>query len=102
MTLLPTDEVDRALAEGSAWRREGAELVRERRGRDFVDSMSFVTAVALLAQRADHHPDIDIRWNVVTLRLSTHSAGGLTDKDLSLSRAIDALDDPGIRDSADR
>ena len=45
-----------------------------------------------LAEAADHHPDIDIRWNTVTLRLSTHSAGGLTDKDLSLAAEIDALD----------
>ena len=44
-----------------------------------------------LAEAADHHPDIDIRWDTVTLRLSTHSAGGLTDKDLSLAAAIDEL-----------
>jgi 4a-hydroxytetrahydrobiopterin dehydratase len=55
---------------------------------DFVGSMRFVTRVALLAERASHHPDIDIRWNRVTLELSTHSEGGLTEKDTDLAEAI--------------
>jgi 4a-hydroxytetrahydrobiopterin dehydratase len=46
--------------------------------------------VGALAEAADHHPDIDIRWNAVTLRLSTHSAGGITEKDLALAAVIDA------------
>jgi len=50
-----------------------------------------VNSVALLAEKANHHPDIDIRWNAVTLTLSTHSAGGLTEKDFSLAKAIDGL-----------
>jgi 4a-hydroxytetrahydrobiopterin dehydratase len=53
--------------------------------------MGFVASVALLAEKANHHPDIDIRWNKVTLKLSTHSDGGLTDKDMNLAKAIDAL-----------
>lgn len=58
---------------------------------DFVASMAFVTAVALLAEKADHHPDIDIRWNRVALTLSTHSQGGLTEKDVELAVQVDKL-----------
>jgi len=69
--------------------------VTTRRGEDFADSLAFVNAVGALAEDMDHHPDVDIRWNVVTLRLSTHSAGGLTRKDLELARRIDALSGSG-------
>ena len=58
---------------------------------DFVEAMGFVTRVALVAEKAFHHPDIDIRWNKVTLRLSTHSEGGLTEKDLELAERVDGL-----------
>ena len=57
------------------------------RRRDFAGALAFVNAVGALAEAADHHPDIDIRWDTVTLRLSTHSAGGLTEKDLALAAA---------------
>lgn len=56
---------------------------------DFIGAMAFVNATALLAEKAFHHPDIDIRWNEVTLTLSTHSEGGLTQKDVDLAAAID-------------
>lgn len=59
--------------------------------KDFVAAMGFVQSVALLAEKADHHPDIDIRWNRVTLTLSTHSAGGLTEKDFALAALINSL-----------
>ncbi len=53
--------------------------------------MGFVVSVGLLAEKANHHPDIDIRWNKVTLVLSTHSAGGITEKDIALAREIEKL-----------
>jgi 4a-hydroxytetrahydrobiopterin dehydratase len=53
--------------------------------------MKFVDAVALVAEQVQHHPDIDIRWNKVTLALTTHDAGGLTEKDFALARKCDAL-----------
>jgi 4a-hydroxytetrahydrobiopterin dehydratase len=56
---------------------------------NFVEAMSFVTRVAILSEKANHHPDIDIRWNRVTLVLTTHDEGGLTDKDSDLASAID-------------
>jgi 4a-hydroxytetrahydrobiopterin dehydratase len=83
--------VDRALAEGLGWRRDGNEIVKTWTGKDFAEALSYVNGVGALAEKANHHPDIDIRWNKVTLRLSTHSAGALTQKDLDLARAIDAL-----------
>jgi len=92
--VLDDQAVDDALAAGIAWERQGAQLVKTRRGRAFGDSLDYVNAVAALAEEMDHHPDIDIRWNVVTLRLSTHSAGGLTALDLELARRIDALASP--------
>jgi 4a-hydroxytetrahydrobiopterin dehydratase len=91
MEVLDPAAVDGALAGGMAWVREGDELVRTRRGKDFADSLSFVNAVGALAEELNHHPDIDIRWNVVTLRLTTHSEGGITHLDLDLARRIDAL-----------
>lgn len=79
---------------GLQWRREGDELVRELTFADFAGAMEFVNAVAQAAEAAGHHPDITIRWNRVALTLSTHSAGGLTQLDLDLARAIDALVPP--------
>jgi 4a-hydroxytetrahydrobiopterin dehydratase len=97
VSLLDPAEVDAVLAaERLAWERHGAELVKVRRGRDFADSLTFVNAVGALAEELDHHPDVDIRWNEVTLRLSTHSAGGLTRLDLELARRIDGLSPPSV------
>jgi len=88
--VLSHDAVDAALP-ALQWTRDGDELVRVVKKRDFADALAFVNAVGDLAEAADHHPDIDIRWNTVTLRLSTHSAGGLTAKDLALAEQIDRL-----------
>ena len=90
MDLLDPATVDAELA-GGDWHRRGSEIVLVRRGRDFADSLAFVDAVGALAEAMDHHPDIDIRFHTVTLRLCTHSAGGLTRLDLELARRIDAL-----------
>lgn len=57
---------------------------------DFLAAMAFVNAVACLAEDAQHHPDIDIRWNKVTLALTTHDEGGLTTRDFDLARRADA------------
>jgi 4a-hydroxytetrahydrobiopterin dehydratase len=73
------------------WKWNDSEISKVYELKDFVHAMGFVNSVALLAEKANHHPDIDIRWNKVTLTLSTHSAGGLTEKDFSLATQIDAL-----------
>jgi 4a-hydroxytetrahydrobiopterin dehydratase len=90
MERLQHADVDRAIA-GLDWQREGDELVKVANRGDFAGALAFVNAVGALAEDANHHPDIDIRWNTVTLHLSTHSAGGLTTKDVDLARAIDAI-----------
>lgn len=90
--ILDPDAVDAALTgRAIGWRREGNELVKVLRRPGFAGALAFVNQVGALAEAADHHPDIDIRWDTVTLRLSTHSAGGLTEKDLSLAAQIDML-----------
>ena len=91
-TVLSPAEVDATLEEqGIAWEREGDQLVTVVTLHDFAASLAFVNAVGAAAEAANHHPDIDIRWNKVTLVLTTHSAGGLTVLDLALAAAVDRL-----------
>jgi len=87
---LSNDAVDAALVKLS-WRREGDELVKEVTRSDFVEAVRFVDALVPVAEEANHHPDVAISWNKVTLRLSTHSAGGLTQRDLDLAARIDQV-----------
>ena len=90
---LADDELDRRLAELPQWRREEpAAIVRDLRFADFAAAIAFVNRVAELAEAANHHPDILIYdWNHVRLTLSTHSEGGVTEKDLALAGQIDEL-----------
>jgi 4a-hydroxytetrahydrobiopterin dehydratase len=86
------EEVDAALAEqGLLWERVGDELVTTVELHDFAAALAFVNAVGAAAEAANHHPDIDIRWNKVHLVLSTHDSGGLTVLDLALASTIDRL-----------
>lgn len=80
-----------ALVAVPEWKRNGAVIARTFQFGDFPAAMNFVNAVAALAEQARHHPDIDVRWNRVTLALTTHDAGGLTEKDFALARQCDAL-----------
>ena len=73
------------------WIRKGATISRTFQFRDFATAIEFVKAVAELAERAAHHPDIDIRYNKVTLALTTHDEGGLTEKDFEIASKIDQL-----------
>lgn len=75
----------------NGWENTGHALVREFVFSDFAGAMAFVNRVAQIAEQNDHHPDIQIRWNKVTLTLSTHTSGGLTEKDFRLAGAIDSL-----------
>ncbi len=77
------------------WERDGDSLVKRVKRPSFRDALDFVNRVGELAEQRDHHPDIDIRWNRVLLRLSSHSAGGITPMDLELARAIDELEPSG-------
>lgn len=94
MAVLDDEGVNRELAETPGWERperDAGEIVRTFAFDDFTEAMGFVNGVAELAEDANHHPDITIRWNKVALSLSTHSAGGLTGKDFALARRINAL-----------
>ncbi|MGH8874558.1 MAG: 4a-hydroxytetrahydrobiopterin dehydratase [Acidimicrobiia bacterium] len=91
MALLDQPARDRFLASHPEWDLDGEVLSRTFGFGDFVEAMGFVTRVALLAEKAFHHPDLDIRWNRVTVRLSTHSEGGLTEKDTDLAAQMDGL-----------
>ena len=73
------------------WRRDGAALARAFRFRDFAEAWGFMSRVALLAERHDHHPDWRNSWNRVEIRLTSHDAGGVTERDHALARAIGAL-----------
>ena len=73
------------------WSRDGDELVKTVVLTDFAAALGFVNEVGRLAEQRNHHPDINISWNTVTLRLSTHSAGGLTSADVELATEIDRL-----------
>lgn len=77
----------------SGWVEEGGALRRDFRFADFAEALAFVNRVGEVAEQVNHHPDIDIRWNTVTLRLSTHSKGNvITDSDSDLAARIDRLD----------
>ncbi len=91
MTILDENAREEFLGAHPGWQLEGQTIRRTFAFDDFVAAMGFVTKVALLAEKAFHHPDIDIRWNQVTLALSTHSEGGLTVKDTELAEAIESL-----------
>lgn len=73
------------------WRRRGNVLKRTFEFTDFPQAIRFVNALAKAAEKAQHHPDIDIRWNKVALTLTTHDAGGLTSKDFDLASQADRL-----------
>ncbi len=88
--LLDEDAVAAGLREVD-WQREGDAIVKTVKRPSFTAAIEFVRQVAGIAEAMDHHPDIDIRWRTVTLRASTHSAGGLTAMDFELARAVDSL-----------
>jgi len=73
------------------WQRNGDVISHVYEFKDFPAAMEFVNAVAQIAEQAQHHPDVDIRWNKVTLALTTHDTGGLTEKDFALARQCDKL-----------
>ncbi len=91
MDLLTEPQISAELATIPAWTRDGTAITTVTERKDFRDSLLYLGAVAYLAESANHHPDVAISWNKVTLTLSTHSAGGLTANDFALARQISAL-----------
>jgi len=88
---LPDLKISPALALIPNWQLQDGKIARTFQFKDFPATIQFVQSVAVLAEQAWHHPDIDIRWNKVTLTLTTHDAGGLTEKDFTLARQFDRL-----------
>jgi 4a-hydroxytetrahydrobiopterin dehydratase len=93
MEKLSETEIQRELATTPGWELSGNAIVRAVRLADFAEAMEFVNRVAAVAEEANHHPDITIEWNTVTLTQSTHAAGGLTEHDFALARRLNALAD---------
>jgi 4a-hydroxytetrahydrobiopterin dehydratase len=91
MAKLTATQIKTELASTAKWKKKGNAIQRVFEFEDFAAAMKFVNAVARAAEKADHHPDIDIRWNKVTMTLSTHSAGGLTQQDFNMARKIGQL-----------
>ena len=88
MPALTAAEISSELTTLPEWRLEDGQIVRNFEFTDFRESMSFVQLIGALAEREQHHPDIDIRYNRVRLALSTHDAHGITAADINLARAI--------------
>jgi 4a-hydroxytetrahydrobiopterin dehydratase len=91
MPKLSSQQIKAGLEKLPEWRRRRQAIHRTYQFKDFPAAMRFVNAVARCAEQMGHHPDIDIRWNRVTLELTTHDQGGLSEKDLSLARRLDRL-----------
>ena len=91
MAKLAQEDVEQRLTQFSEWSLTGDAIQRTLKFDNFINAMAFVNKVAELAERVQHHPDILVRYSKVTLTLSTHDAGGLTEKDFDLARQIDGV-----------
>jgi 4a-hydroxytetrahydrobiopterin dehydratase len=89
-TVLSEDDLRVLLRERPEWSMRDGKLMRQWEFKNFVQAMEFVKSVAALAELANHHPDIDIRYNRVTLALVSHDAGGITARDSRMARQISA------------
>ena len=91
MSVLTPESVEESLRSLPQWKLENKEIVRSYKFGDFRAAMAFVNRVAERAEAAQHHPDIDIRYNQVRLALVSHDQGGITERDIKMARTIDAL-----------
>ena len=91
MPLLSDEQIEARLREREGWERRGDAIVKELRTADFVGSVDLLNRITPVAEEMNHHPDVAISWNRVTLSLSTHAQGGITDSDFELAARIDEL-----------
>jgi 4a-hydroxytetrahydrobiopterin dehydratase len=91
MALLGDSEIEARLAEHPGWERAGGTIVKSFKRADFVGSVNFVNSLVEPAETMNHHPDLEISWDTVTVSLATHSEGGITAADFELAAKIDAL-----------
>jgi len=91
MAPLGDSEIEARLSEHPGWERDGSAIVKSFKRGDFVGSVNFVRSLVDPAEEMNHHPDLEISWDTVTVSLSTHSDGGITAADFELASKIDAL-----------
>jgi 4a-hydroxytetrahydrobiopterin dehydratase len=91
MARLNDTQIDEALDGVEGWERSGDAIVKQFDKGDFKGSVEFVNRLTPEAEEMNHHPDLEISWKTVTVTITTHSEGGLTDGDFELARRIDAL-----------
>jgi 4a-hydroxytetrahydrobiopterin dehydratase len=92
VALLNDEQIDARLAElQDGWERAGDAIRRVFERKDFVGSVDFINALTPVAEELNHHPDLEVSWNKVTVSITTHSQGGITDNDFELAKRIDAL-----------
>lgn len=91
MALLSDTEIEERLSSLPGWERSGGAIAKSFKRDDFVGSVEFVSSLVEPAEGMNHHPDLEISWDTVTVTISTHSEGGLTAADFELAEKIDAL-----------
>ena len=91
MALLTESEIEARLSEHPGWERRGAAIAKTFERGDFVGSVRFVESIVEPAEAMNHHPDLEISWDKVTVSIATHSEGGVTAADFELAAKIDAL-----------
>ena len=91
MALLSDSEVEARLGELSGWQRSGEAIARTFERGDFIGSVSFIGSLVGPAEEMNHHPDLEVSWGSVTVKISTHAEGGITAADFELAAKIDAL-----------
>ena len=91
MARLNDEEIEERLAELDGWERDGEAIRRQFKLDDFKGSVDFVNRLTPIAEEMNHHPDLNISWDTVTVSLSTHSEGGLTAADFDLAERIESL-----------
>jgi len=89
--LLTEAEIDRRLREVKGWRRDGQFIARQFVFKDFMEAIRFVDTVAEVSESQEHHPDVRIRYNRVTLSIQTHSEGGVTERDFALAKGVNGI-----------
>ena len=91
MARLSDAEIDERLSGLEGWERSGEAIVKQFENGDFKGSVDFVNRLTPEAEDMNHHPDLEISWSTVTVSITTHSQGGLTENDFELARRIDSL-----------
>jgi 4a-hydroxytetrahydrobiopterin dehydratase len=91
MDLLPDNEIESRLADLEGWTREGDVITKSFKNEDFVGSVRFVDALVDPAEEMGHHPDLTLSWDQVTVSITNHAAGGLTEADFELAKRIEQV-----------